>query len=464
VALRVRGETWRNADATLAGIVLLAALAMFVVRTSMQPQYKPCDFAMYYTASGAWLAGENPYDAAAAPLRWTRAGGRADIMPETEDGAAVPWLPIITLPQTFPLLAPLAALPAKAAVAVWYALAATLLLAQTAALADLIGSRLSQPLGMLLLAVTFVLAPVHESFGYAQPSGPAISLAILGVWAATRRRDLLAGVLLALGAALKPQVGGIFILYYLLRGRWRVVGVSAVIGIALMLISVVPMMLRGIPWLDGWRFHMSDVERVGGYNSPLPENPMRRHMINLQMIFGGLLHSHAMVNLAAIATGVVLVVLLALAVRRAHARADRAGQSGPDELLILSAVCVLGLLPVYHRFYDASLLVLPAAWALGNVKRRPVEAALVAALVLSFVLPVPATARAMRLVGLDADHVSGLWWSFLLEPWRVWLLLGGTLLLTWSIGRPRRVSVDAPQRQDTRPRYEPPPEADLATT
>ena len=464
MALRVRGKTWRNADATLAGIVLLAALAMFVVRTSMQPQYKPCDFAMYYTASGAWLAGENPYDAAAAPLRWTRAGGRADIMPETEDGAAVPWLPIITLPQTFPLLAPLAALPAKAAVAVWYALAAMLLLAQTAALADLIGSRLSQPLGMLLLAVTFVLAPVHESFGYAQPSGPAISLAILGVWAATRRRDLLAGVLLALGAALKPQVGGIFVLYYLLRGRWRVVGVSAVIGIALMLISVVPMMLRGIPWLDGWRFHMSDVERVGGYNSPLPENPMRRHMINLQMIFGGLLHSYAMVNLAAIATGVVLVVLLALAVRRAHARADRAGQSGPDELLILSAVCVLGLLPVYHRFYDASLLVLPAAWALSNLKRRPVEAALVAALVLSFVLPVPATARAMRLVGLDADHVSGLWWSFLLEPWRVWLLLGGTLLLTWSIGRPRRVSVDAPQRQDTRPRYEPPPEADLATT
>ena len=134
-------------------------------------------------------------------------------------------------------------------------------------------------------------------------------------------------------------------------------------------------------------------------------------------------------------------------------------------LLILSAVCVLGLLPVYHRFYDAALMVVPAAWTLGNVKRRPIEASLVLALVLSFVVPVPATARALRALGLDANQVSGLWWDFLLEPWRVWLLLGGVLLLTWSIARPRRQSVEAPRRdQAAAPPYEATPEADLATT
>jgi hypothetical protein len=463
---RVAKSTSGGADVALAGVVLLAALAMFVVRTWMQPQYRPGDFALYYTASQAWLAGENPYDTEAARARWLSAGGRADIMPEI-DGQRLPWQPVIILPQTLPLLVPLAALPAKVAVVAWYALAALLLLAQTAALAELIGSRLWQPLGMLLLAITLVLAPVHETFGYAQPSGPAISLAILGAWAATRRRDLLAGVLLALAAALKPQVGGVFVLYYLLRGRWRLVGVTAALGAMLLILAVSTMAARDIPWLSGWRGHMAEVDRVGGYNSPLPENPMRRHMLNLQMIFGGALASFTLVNVAALALTAALASALALAVRRARRR-DTApeGRAAPlDELLVLSAVCVLGLLPVYHRFYDGALMVVPAAWALGTVKRRPIEASLVLTLVLSFVLPVPVTARAMQLIGIDPDAAHGLWWDFLLEPWRVWLLLGGVLLLTWWIARTRRPrAVESPQPDAAPPRYHTPADADLATT
>ena len=453
-----------GADVALAGVVLLAALAMFVVRTWMQPQYRPGDFALYYTASQAWLAGENPYDTEAARARWLGAGGRADIMPEI-DGQRLAWQPVIILPQTLPLLVPLAALPAKVAVVAWYARAALLLLAQTAALADLIGSRPWQPLSMLLLAITLVLAPVHETFGYAQPSGPAISLAILGAWAATRRRDLLAGVLLALSAALKPQVGGVFVLYYLLRGRWRLVGVTAALGALLLILAVSTMAARDIPWLSGWRGHMAAVDRVGGYNSPLPENPMRRHMLNLQMIFGGALASFTLVNVAALALTAALAAALAMAVRRARRRTPpEGGAARLDELLVLSAVCVLGLLPVYHRFYDGALMVVPAAWALGTVKRRPIEASLVLALVLSFVLPVPVTARAMQLIGIDPDAARGLWWDFLLEPWRVWLLLGGVLLLTWSIARPRPRAGEAPQADAAPPRYDTPPDADLATT
>jgi hypothetical protein len=455
---------WRAADVALAGAALLAALAMFLVRTAMQPQYKPCDFALYYTASQAWLAGEDPYDVNAAPPRWTRAGGRADIMPESDDGTTIPWMPIILLPPSLPLLSPLAALSAPAAVVAWYVLASVLLLAQSAALADLIGARLWQPLGMLLLAITLVLAPVHETFGYAQPSGPAISFAILGAWAATRRRDVLAGVLLALGAALKPQVGGVLVLYYLLRGRWRVVGVSAALGAVLMMAALVPMWMRDIPWLAGWRHHMAEVDRIGGFNSPFPENAMRRHMLNLQMIFGGALHSFTMVNVAAMTLTLALAAALGAVVWRARKRAAATGGEPVDELLVLSAVCVLGLLPVYHRFYDAALLVVPAAWALANVKRRPREASLVFALILSFVLPVPTTSRAMQLIGLDADHVSGLWWNVLIEPWRVWLLLAGVLLLIWSIARDRGAEADAREPDDPRPRYPARSDVDLATT
>ena len=464
---RVAKSTRGSADVALAGGVLLAALAMFVVRTWMQPQYRPGDFALYYTASQAWLAGEDPYDAKAARARWLSAGGRADIMPEI-DGQRLAWQPVIILPQTLPLLVPLAALPARAAVVAWYALAALLLLAQTAALADLIGSRLWQPLGMLLLAITLVLAPVHETFGYAQPSGPAISLAILGAWAATRRRDLLAAVLLALAAALKPQVGGVFVLYYLLRGRWRLVGVTAALGALLLILAVSTMAARDIPWLSGWRGHMAEVDRVGGYNSPLPENPMRRHMLNLQMIFGGALESFTLVNVAALALTAALAAALAMAVRRARRRRHAAPERGAaqlDELLVLSAVCVLGLLPVYHRFYDGALMVVPAAWALGTLKRRAIEASLVLALVLSFVLPVPVTARAMQVIGIDPDAAQGLWWDFLLEPWRVWLLLGGVLLLTWYVARPRRPrAVEAPEPDAAPRRYDTPTDADLATT
>ena len=42
-----------------------------------------------------------------------------------------------------------------------------------------------------------------------------------------------------------------------------------------------------------------------------------------------------------------------------------------SDLLSLGAVSTLALLPVYHRFYDAALLVVPLCWCMTHVKGRP---------------------------------------------------------------------------------------------
>src|SRR3954471_7116658 len=91
-------------QAFFAGLVVLSAL-VFVQRTVRQPQFKPCDFAMYYTTSRAWITGHNPYDRDASLDYWVQAGGRADIMPDDlYETRGNRWMPILQFPSALPVL------------------------------------------------------------------------------------------------------------------------------------------------------------------------------------------------------------------------------------------------------------------------------------------------------------------------------------------------------------------------
>jgi hypothetical protein len=269
---------------------------------------------------------------------------------------------------------------------------------------------------------------------------------VIGAWAAWRRFDIAAGITIGVATALKPQLGGVLLVYFVLMRRWRLAAACTATVLLLAAVALVPMALRGTPWLSSWRSNMAEGDRLGGFNSPFPENALRRHMLNLQILFGA---NFAVVNVLAIGLTALMATAVAVRCARRNARGD--------ELLILSIVCVLGLLPVYHRFYDAAILVFPIAWAMVRLRAGDRFAWIILAFTMSFVIPTPAMARLVRLFGVDALRASGLWWDLFLEPWRIWMLLFGFALLWHALGR----VTDTPSLPDTKVR---PESAGSATT
>jgi hypothetical protein len=108
----------------------------------------------------------------------------------------------------------------------WLALMLGLLVLQFAALVDLAELRLRDARVLILVGASLASAPFQFGILSGQLSLPAISLCIIAFWCASRNREALAGILLGLACALKPQIGVAFVAYYVLTRRWAVSGLA----------------------------------------------------------------------------------------------------------------------------------------------------------------------------------------------------------------------------------------------
>lgn len=106
-----------------------------------------------------------------------------------------------------------------------------------------------------------------------------------------------------------------------------------------------------------------------------------------------------------------------------------------DQLLELSTIAVISLLPVYHRFYDASLLIFPLAWSFAALS-GPLRtfAKLSILLTLPFLLP---GGSALEQLQQHTHHFTALQHSYLwtatVMPHQAWCLLFLSLLLLQAL-------------------------------
>ena len=121
------------------------------------------------------------------------------------------------------LVAPLTVFEPSTAFDVWLAISIVALVAAWWIAAP--GAGLER---WIWLIAVFAWYPVLYALQYGQPA-PLVLLAVVGCWAlAERRRSYLAGVVLALGTVLKPQLVLAVPLVLLVAGRWRIFGAWAV--------------------------------------------------------------------------------------------------------------------------------------------------------------------------------------------------------------------------------------------
>jgi len=274
----------------------------------------------------------------------------------------------IYLPTIFVATVPFLVFPMQVAYVVWTALASIAFLVAAAMMWD-VGKQHAPLLTGALLC--FYLANSGTLISTGNAASLALSLAIIGAWCILRERWNIVGILcMALSLAIKPHDAAFIWLGLVLCGgvfRRRAFE-SAAVTICTTLPFVVRTWRIAPQWMQEMRAHIAILSAHGAVSDPGPATVLNRGTLtltNLQAVFSLLRDTPAFYNAASyLVCGAIAVVAIVLTVRRQPGKNAR--------WLGMAFAAAFTLLPVYHRQYDAKLLVLtiPACAMLWSQRSR----------------------------------------------------------------------------------------------
>jgi hypothetical protein len=104
---------------------------------------------------------------------------------------------------------------------------------------------------------------------------------------------------------------------------------------------------------------------------------------------------------------------------------------GSPDLLAMGALSAINLLPFYHRYYDATLLLLPLCWYLVHFRAGEWRDRMSLLLWAPFLVPVAGPFRLWLATNTSPDR----WLDAFVRPITNWCLLALTLFLLWNLYR-----------------------------
>lgn len=403
-------------------LVLLAATE-FVVRGPVRYFQSTGwnDISQYYTASRLWLHGRDFADGQTLANMWHDQSGEVMSANTVRARIAPP-------PGALVLFAPFGALSWRAAVILWLIVLLASFAVTVWSLAGVSGLSSRDPRTVAFLAGCLALAPFHTGFASGNQTIFVIGLCSLGIWAASTNCDMLAGVLFGTACSLKPHIGAFLVLYYLVQRRWRLFATAVTFTAVLALLAIAWMQFAGVPWFSDYvsNIHFgADRNTIDDFTSA---NPIRFMLINLQVPFYSFTHNARLSNSLAISLGSALILIWIILVLR-QKRSD-------DDLLPLSAIAVIGILPLYHRLYDATLLAIPLCWCLTRPANLKKTANIALLLMAPFLLPGAAALQQAAGEGrVPPTWANSWWWERIVMPHQTWLLLILSFVLLYSMVR-----------------------------
>ena len=198
-------------------------------------------------------------------------------------------------------------------------------------------------------------------------------------------------------------------------------------------VAVLRLQFANVPWVQEYVHNARGFFTANNIDDFSAANPIRFTMINLQVPLFSVTGHSSSANLLAFSAGAVLMLSwLYLLIR-----------NGKDEseLLSLGAISIIGLLPVYHRFYDAGFLAVPLCWCVAQRMGRAKGITRIAVLLMT---PFLAPATAFLLQMAREDRIPGAvtrswWWNCAVMPHETWTLLLLSLVLLYAMTlRPSR--------------------------
>ena len=289
------------------------------------------------------------------------------------------------------------------------------------------------------MIAALLLAPFHTGIATCNVVIVAVELGVLAVAWANAKGEI-GGVLIAVSVGLKPQIGLVFLAYYFFRRSWKTCGsaFTVIIGMA----SVGLLRMAHVSWLASYEIDNRTLLSTGVLGDFTERNPTRFGLVNLQVALYPWLHNRSLTNMCVLATSAILATVIVVLIMRARAK---------DELLSLSVLGTFSLLPFYHRFYDAALLLIPLCWLIhqwgtrplysaSHVDRKSHVVAMTAILtVVAFSIPGGSILEVLQSKGAIPSALAGsVWWNGVVMAHAVWILLVVLGVLLWEMNAYRQ--------------------------
>jgi hypothetical protein len=406
-------------------LLLLAAAGIFVFRGPVRAyKYRSAwvDFAGPYVETRCWLRGINPYDRGAYVTEWSATGGYGLEALGGKGAAETPYPPSV-----LPLVTPLALLPWTVARVLWIAISCALILS-LAWCATFIRAPVARDSKLLIFTLILLAPASHTLLWTGNMTLVSIACCVVGYyWVERENYPILAGIMIAIGTAAKPQIGAWVLLFYFVSRKWKLVATSLTTLAALTAGFSIWLLSHGVSWVKPYLAMSNNFLAPGLGTDFTAANSRRFNLLNVQVILDTFFNDRSLSNLFGylLVVGMLSVWLFYfLKVRSREAR-----------LLAFGTLLTLSILPVYHRSYDTLLLIVPATWALGSFApplRKLVNTTRV--LLALFLVPTGSMLVAMVAGNRIPQSISlRWWWNSLVMPHQNWLLLAISFCLLLAL-------------------------------
>ena len=344
--------------------------AFFAIILQRMPHGGIVDFQIVYLASRCLVEHRDPYSETEFLHVFQEERGTVPSDPLKRHKFQDAAMAVVYLPTALMLLAPFATFGWGTAQVLWTMLTIGIF-TLACCLIWIIASDSSPPVATCL--IVFILANSEVVFAFGNAAGVAVSLCAIAVWCFFTGRFEYAGVVcLAASLAIKPHDSAAVWLYlFIVGGQLRKRAVQALIVVcALGALAVVWIYTVSPHWIQEIRSNLEIVSARGGIADPGPagsSNSTGGMIISLQSVASVFHDDPTFYNSAAwlICAPIFIAWLM---------RTLRAGTSHVEIWLAFAVLVPLSMLPVYHRPYDAKLLILAvpacaAMWAQGGARR-----------------------------------------------------------------------------------------------
>ena len=422
---------WRKA---LFAALFILVTAEFLLRGPVRVVIRAADYNDYtssYIGAKAWVQGSNPYSSTEFWKLWEQSASHHEAAEEQSIGSRTPY-PI----TCFLILAPLSLSSAPTA-SILLGLISSGLIVLSVWLLSRLPEFTTDARRWFFIVFALAMAPLHSGLGQINISMLAIACTFMSFWAVSRGRPATSGVFCAFALGLKPPIGGSFAVYYLISREWKALRGTVVTAGLLAIVAIGRLQLAGVPWLSSYLAN-SKLVLTDPVNAITAANPKRFQMINLQVLWYAITKNERLANeLAFVAALVLLIVLVAGLMRR---------DSGVPRSLQVAALAVVSLIPIYHRFYDASLLIFALFWILSSsLEDGKLHHRLALFLMLPFLIPGAWALESLQNENRVSHFLTNHWWW---EPvvlghqiWAVFLLAVVLTAAIWKRSGGSRVSL-----------------------
>jgi hypothetical protein len=324
------------------------------------------DFRVVYYSARCLLEHHDPYSERELDAIYHAEGGES---PQDTPSIRLTERQYIYLPTAFPLTIFFALFPFGTAHFLWLGLTGASLIVAAVLIWDTASASAPALSGFL---VGLLLASCELYLALGNPGGIAIGLCVIAAWCFVRERYVVAGTLcMALSLMLKPHDSGLIWLCFLLAGgSYRRRAVQTLAVILLLSVPAVVWVWHVQPnWFMELQANLVGNGAHGSLSDPGPKSSAGHGigmMINLQTAISMFDDDPKIYNPASYLIAGILFLLWIAKILRLQPRNDR------EIWFAIAPIAALSMLPLYHRLYDAKLLILsiPACamlWLQGGV-------------------------------------------------------------------------------------------------